>query len=62
MKTKARQTAKRKIDITYIISAIIALYITGSFVEVNVHNRLDSEPLKNPYNVFILMSQAMSYE
>lgn len=62
MRTKARQTAKRKIDITYIIGTIIALYITGSFIEVNVHNRLDSEPLENPYNAFMLLSQAMNEE
>lgn len=56
---KARAT-KRKISIVNIISVIIALYIIGSFCEVNVHNRLDDDPLENPYNAFSLLSQAMS--
>ena len=61
MRTKARQTTKRKnISITYLISVIMTLYIMGSFIEVNTHNRLDSEPLENPYNAFVLLSQALN--
>ena len=59
MKTRKR-TTKRRINIINIISVIIALYIIGSFVEVNTHNRLDDNPLENPYNAFSLLSQAMS--
>lgn len=58
-RAKARAT-KRKISIANIISVIIALYILGSFCEVNIHNRLDADPLENPYNAFSLLSQAMS--
>lgn len=59
MRTR-KQTTKRKISIINIISAIIALYILASFAEVNIHNRLNAEPLENPYNAFSLLSQAMS--
>lgn len=59
MRTRKR-TTKWKINIVNIISAIIALYILGSFCEVNIHNKLDANPLENPYNVFSLLSQAMS--
>ena len=53
------RTRKRKINIVNIISAIIALYILGSFCEVNMHNRLDSDPLENPYNVFSLLVEML---
>lgn len=56
---KARAT-KQKISIVNIISVIIALYIIGSFAEVNIHNQISAEPLNNPYNAFSLLSQAMS--
>lgn len=56
---KARAT-KQKISIVNIISVIIALYIIGSFAEVNIHNQIGAEPLNNPYNAFSLLSQAMS--
>lgn len=59
MRTRKR-TTKRRISIVNIISAIIALYIIGSFTEVNIHNKLDADPLENPYNAFSLLSQAMS--
>lgn len=59
MRTRKR-TTKWKINIVNIISAIIALYIIGSFVEVNTHNRVGDDPLENPYNAFSLLSQAMS--
>ena len=59
MRTRKR-TTKRKISIVNIISVIIALYILGSFCEVNIHNKLDADPLENPYNAFSLLSQAMS--
>lgn len=58
MKTKAR-TTKRKISIINLLSTIILLYILGSFFEVNIHNKLDADPLENPYNAFSLLSQAM---
>ena len=58
MKTKARIT-KRKISIINLLSTIILLYILGSFFEVNIHNKLDADPLENPYNAFSLLSQAM---
>lgn len=58
MKAKARIT-KRKINIINLLSTIILLYILGSFFEVNIHNRLDADPLENPYNAFSLLSQAM---
>lgn len=58
MKTKAR-TTKRKISVINLLSAVILLYILGSFFEVNIHNRLDADPLENPYNAFSLLSQAM---
>ena len=50
---------KRKINIVNIISVIIALYIIGSFAEVNMHNRLDADPLENPYNAFALILEAL---
>lgn len=58
MKTKAR-TTKRKISIINLLSTIILLYILGSFFEVNMHNKLDADPLENPYNAFSLFSQAL---
>ena len=58
MKTKAR-TTKRKINIINLLSTIILLYILRSFFEVNIHNKLDADPLENPYNAFSLLSQAM---
>ena len=58
MKTKAR-TTKRKINIINLVSTVILLYILGSFFEVNIHNKLDADPLENPYNMFSLLSQAM---
>ncbi len=58
-RAKARAT-KQKISIVNIISVIIALYIIGSFAEVNIHNQISAEPLNNPYNAFSLLSQAMS--
>lgn len=58
-RAKARAT-KQKISIVNIISVIIALYIIGSFAEVNKHNQISAEPLNNPYNAFSLLSQAMS--
>lgn len=62
MRTRAnvKCTTKRKINIINLLSAIIALYILGSFFEVNIHNKLDADPLENPYNAFSLLSQAMS--
>ena len=59
MRTR-KQTTKRRISIVNIISAIIALYILGSFCEVNIHDRIGADPLENPYNAFSLLSQAMS--
>lgn len=59
MRTRKR-TTKRRINVINIISVIIALYILGSFCEVNIHNKLDADPLENPYNAFSLLSQAMS--
>nr|DAH62431.1 MAG TPA: hypothetical protein [Caudoviricetes sp.] len=59
MKAKAR-TTKRKINIINLVSTVILLYILGSFFEVNIHNKLDADPLENPYNAFSLLSQAMS--
>lgn len=56
---KAR-TTKRKISIADIIGAVIALYILGSFCEVNTHNGIDDEPLKNPYNAFYILSEALN--
>lgn len=56
MRTKA---TKRNINIINLVSTVILLYILGSFFEVNIHNRLDADPLENPYNVFSLLSQAM---
>lgn len=58
MRTKVR-TTKRNINIINLVSTVILLYILGSFFEVNIHNRLDADPLENPYNVFSLLSQAM---
>lgn len=58
MRTKVR-TPKRNINIINLVSTVILLYILGSFFEVNIHNRLDADPLENPYNVFSLLSQAM---
>lgn len=58
-RAKARAT-KQKISIVNIISVIIALYIIGSFAEVNIHNQISAEPLNNPYNAHSLLSQAMS--
>lgn len=58
-RAKARAT-KQKISIVNIISVIIALYIIGSFAEVNIHNQISAELLNNPYNAFSLLSQAMS--
>lgn len=58
MRTKVR-TTKRNINIINLVSTVILLYILGSFFEVNIHNKLDADPLENPYNVFSLLSQAM---
>lgn len=55
-----KQTTKQKINIITLLSTIIVLYITGSFLEVNIHNQIGAEPLNNPYNAFNLLSQAMS--
>ena len=62
MRTRAnvKRTTKRKISIINLLSAIIALYILGSFFEVNIHNQIGADPLENPYNAFSLLSQAMS--
>ena len=59
MRTR-KQTTKRKISVINFFCAIIALYIIGSFFEVNVHNQIGADPLENPYNAFSLLSQAMS--
>lgn len=56
MRAKA---TKRNINIINLVSTVILLYILGSFFEVNIHNRIDTDPLENPYNVFSLLSQAM---
>lgn len=55
-----KQTTKRKISIINILSAIITLYILGSFCEVNVHNQIGADPLENPYNAFSLLVEAMN--
>ena len=53
------RTRKQKISIINIISAIIALYILGSFCEVNVHNQIGADPLENPYNAFALILEML---
>lgn len=58
MRTR-KQTTKRKINIMNILSAIITLYILGSFCEVNVHNQIGADPLENPYNAFALILEAL---
>ena len=54
-----KQITKRKINVINLLSAIIALYILGSFCEVNMHNQIGADPLENPYNAFSLLVEML---